>query len=65
MNNRIVEKNTPEFISPCSACRHKFKSSKGCSAFPSEIPMEILLGKNLHLTPLSIQENDIVFEKEV
>lgn len=34
-----------------------------CKAFKNRIPNSIAYGNNLHLTPLSDQENDIVFEK--
>jgi hypothetical protein len=34
-----------------------------CEAFPDRIPIEIVLGEDLHAKPLTGQGNDIVFEK--
>jgi hypothetical protein len=45
----------------CQNCKHYFGDLK-CSAFPLEIPQEILLGENNHLTPLDEQIDDTVFE---
>lgn len=36
-----------------------------CTAFPNGIPDEISYGDNLHLTPISGQGNNIVYEPEV
>lgn len=35
-----------------------------CEAFPGGIPTEIAYGDDEHLEPWSIQDNEIVFEKE-
>ena len=64
MNNSIIKNVNPDQLSPCSKCLNKFKDKSGCKAFPDKIPMEILLGKNQHRSPLSNQKNNIIFEKE-
>lgn len=60
----IIEANVKmEVVSPCSFCKHKFDNAPGCWAFPDEIPMEILKGKDKHLRVHSKQKNKIVFER--
>jgi len=34
-----------------------------CAAFPDGIPVEIIVGEDLHLTPRKDQGNEIVYEK--
>lgn len=45
----------------CFSCKHFDIQSSTCSAFPYEIPDEILSGENDHSVPLPDQDNDIVF----
>lgn len=46
----------------CEKCKHFVKFYKGgCAAF-SDIPREILEGKNKHKRPLKNQKNNLVFE---
>jgi hypothetical protein len=35
-----------------------------CKAFPDKIPDEIAYGDNLHLSPLSEQESDLIYVKK-
>lgn len=60
----IVGQNEPLVIVSCNNCKHyDFENMDhfACKAF-SNIPKEILTGKNKHLSPLDGQVNDIVFE---
>lgn len=45
----------------CTDCKHFLGDGK-CNAFPVEIPLIIISGKNDHTEPLPEQDNDIVFE---
>jgi hypothetical protein len=40
----------PKVITPCHTCRHRI-SGLTCKAFPQQIPLEILDGRNLHRQP--------------
>lgn len=46
----------------CFKCKHFDINTSTCTAFPTEIPDEILSGENDHSEPLPDQGNDIVFE---
>ncbi len=46
----------------CFKCKHFSIATSTCTAFPKEIPDEILNGNNDHTEPLPDQGNDIVFE---
>jgi hypothetical protein len=47
----------------CFNCKHFDFDKSNCTAFPKEIPFEILNGENNHSNPLPDQNNNIVFEK--
>jgi hypothetical protein len=47
----------------CFKCKHFDINTSTCTAFPVEIPDEILSGENDHSEPLEYQGNDIIFEK--
>ena len=46
----------------CIRCKHFNFETSMCTAFPDEIPDEIIMGDNDHSKPLPDQENNIVFE---
>jgi hypothetical protein len=46
----------------CIRCKHYNIETSSCSAFPDEIPDEIIMGDNDHCKPLPDQENKVVFE---
>lgn len=48
----------------CIKCKHFDINSFTCSAFPKEIPEEIIIGDNDHSKPLPDQKNEIVFEEK-
>ena len=53
------------YFAVCWECKHRNRPfDNTCKAFPDEISLVILNGKNKHTKPLSNQKNDIVFEEE-
>lgn len=46
----------------CVKCKHFEQETFTCTAFPEEIPEEIIQGDNDHSKPLPEQGNKIVFE---
>ena len=53
--------NSPEAVGICHMCKHKYSVSPGCAAYPSDIPMDILLGRIDHRDPVN-GDNGIQFE---
>lgn len=59
---RCFSRNCKHFIGVIQPDETELSEKVACKAFPKGIPMEIAYGDNLHKTPLSNQDNDIVFE---
>ena len=59
------EKESIMMMGKCSKCIYKFSFSKGCYAFPCEIPLDILNGEFDHTKPYPGQMNNIIFRPKI
>ena len=62
-SNKFIYKLGELLVSQCVDCKHKLKS-KGCKAFPLEIPQDILLNKHDHQKTYP-GDHGIRYEKEL